>query len=636
MAQLTAEPAHGTNTLPIIQCTVSLDGAPLAPATQGQLIRALIDNSLTAPDQCTLEMRDHDHQLADDPRFSIGKAVAVTIEGTQDGPIFDGEITSLEREYSHELPAVTIVRALDRSHRLHRGRKSKVFVQASPSDAVQSVCDAAGLTMGTVHPIDAKQPYIAQLEQSDADFCTGLARAWGRLFFVSKGRYHLIKPPAPDQPITGHADIELDPGLNLRRLLYTMSSGSQVPSVEVRSWSVTDKAAVVGTAATPASMATPGVAQTGGQVAQTAFGPSTFVASGNRVETQAEATLLAQALLDQLSNAFVEVDGLASGDPKLVAGSSIKLVHCSTKMDGSYFLTSTQHVYDAGGYETRFAAAGTRDRSLLALVSGGDLDAGRLGQPAATVPGVMVGIVSNNDPGSDSQVKAVGVPMVKVKLPDFLNGAGSFESDWLRVCQPGMGADTGMLFLPEVNDEVLVIFERGDFRRGYVLGGVHNGKDKPWPGADLAGVVENGKVNRRWLASKKGASLVFQDKAGEERVRLASHDDKFSLELDVAGTTISVDAQGDITIKAANNGRITLESQGDMSLKGKKIDIEATAGDVTVKGLNVSVEATADATVKGLNTTVSADAALKLSGNAPSELKSAAVLTIQGALVKIN
>ena len=636
MPQLTAEPAQGTSTLPIVQCTVALDGAPLPPAMQGQLIRALIDNSLSVPDQCTLELRDHDHSLADDGRFSIGKTVSVTIDGTQDGPIFDGEITSLEREYSHELPAVTIVRALDKGHRLHRGRKSKVFVQASPSDAVKTVCDAAGLTAGTVHAIDARQPYIAQVEQSDADFCAGLARTWGRLFFVSKGKYHLIAPPPPGQPITGHADIELDPGMNLRRLLYTMSSGSQVPSVEVRSWSVADKVAVVGTATTPASMATPGVGSTGGSIASAAFGPSRFVASGNRVESQAEATLLAQALLDQLSNAFVEVDGLASGDPKLVAGSSIKLVHCSTKMDGSYFLTSTQHVYDAGGYETRFTAAGTRDRSLLAMVSGGDLDAGRLGEPAATVPGALVGVVSNNDPSSDAQLKPAGVPMVKVKLPDFLNGSGDFESDWLRVCQPGMGADTGMLFLPEVNDEVLVIFERGDFRRGYVLGGVHNGKDKPWPGAELASVVENGKVNRRWLASKKGASLVFQDKAGAESVRLASHDDKLSLELDVAGTTITVDAQGDVTIKAANNGKITLESEGDMSLKGKKIDIEATSGDVNVKGLNVTVEATADATVKGLNTTVTADAALKLSGNAPSELKSAAVLTIQGALVKIN
>ena len=34
-------------------------------------------------------------------------------------------------------------------------------------------------------------------------------------------------------------------------------------------------------------------------------------------------------------------------------------------------------------------------------------------------------------------------------------------------------------FLPEVGDEVLVAFERGDLRFPYVLGSLWNGKDKP-------------------------------------------------------------------------------------------------------------------------------------------------------------
>ena len=37
----------------------------------------------------------------------------------------------------------------------------------------------------------------------------------------------------------------------------------------------------------------------------------------------------------------------------------------------------------------------------------------------------------------------------------------------------------GALVLPEVDDEVLVVFEQADFRRPYVLGGLYNGVDQP-------------------------------------------------------------------------------------------------------------------------------------------------------------
>ena len=44
--------------------------------------------------------------------------------------------------------------------------------------------------------------------------------------------------------------------------------------------------------------------------------------------------------------------------------------------------------------------------------------------------------------------------------------------------------------LPQVDEEVIVGFENGDTRRGYVLGSLFNGKDKP--GTDhLTGTDEN-------------------------------------------------------------------------------------------------------------------------------------------------
>ncbi len=55
----------------------------------------------------------------------------------------------------------------------------------------------------------------------------------------------------------------------------------------------------------------------------------------------------------------------------------------------------------------------------------------------------------------------------------------SYVSDWARTVQPGAGKDRGAMVLPEVGDEVLVLFEQGDIRRPYVLGGLYNGDRHP-------------------------------------------------------------------------------------------------------------------------------------------------------------
>ena len=55
------------------------------------------------------------------------------------------------------------------------------------------------------------------------------------------------------------------------------------------------------------------------------------------------------------------------------------------------------------------------------------------------------------------------------------------------------------MFLPDVDDEVLVGFEHGDIRRPYVLGGLWNGVDKPPLGDDL---MDNGHNKRQGIVSR--------------------------------------------------------------------------------------------------------------------------------------
>ena len=79
-----------------------------------------------------------------------------------------------------------------------------------------------------------------------------------------------------------------------------------------------------------------------------------------------------------------------------------------------------------------------------------------------------------------AQVSDANDPMqqgrVKLTFPWL---SETYVSDWARTVQPGAGKDRGAMVLPEVGDEVLVLFEQGDIRRPYVLGGLYNGVDTP-------------------------------------------------------------------------------------------------------------------------------------------------------------
>lgn len=118
--------------------------------------------------------------------------------------------------------------------------------------------------------------------------------------------------------------------------------------------------------------------------------------------------------------------------------------------------------------------------------------------------GVRMAIVTNNnDPDK--------VGRVKLKFP--WRGDAD-ESDWTRIVFPMAGKERGIYFIPEVDDEVLVLFENGDIHHPYVIGSLWNGQDKP--PEDNA----NGKNNIRKIKSRSGHEIIFDDNSEEKKKNL--------------------------------------------------------------------------------------------------------------------
>jgi uncharacterized protein involved in type VI secretion and phage assembly len=175
--------------------------------------------------------------------------------------------------------------------------------------------------------------------------------------------------------------------------------------------------------------------------------------------------------------------------------------------------------------------------------------------------GVEIGIVTNvQDPDKQGRVK-VCFP----RLP------GKPEGDWCRVAAPAAGAGRGFYWLPQVNDEVLVAFERGEAHRPYVIGSLWNGKDKPMKDAYTD---EN---TRLMIQTKSGHQIILDDKQGEEKIVFADKSGKRTLTFDVKNKKFLIEAkEGDVEFHAEKKLVLTCEDLEIKASKSAKIEVGTT------------------------------------------------------------
>jgi len=198
---------------------------------------------------------------------------------------------------------------------------------------------------------------------------------------------------------------------------------------------------------------------------------------------------------------------------------------------------------------------------------------------ASRIPGVVVGIVTNNEDPD-------GLGRVKVTFPWL---SAEDESFWARMATPMAGKERGFYFLPEVGDEVLLAFAHGDIRFPYVLGALWNGKDTPPVKND------DGKNNVRLIKSRSGHIIRLTDEDGQEKIEIIDKSEKNSIVIDTAENSIIITSDKDIQLSAAQ-GSITLDAQ-EIALKssaatkieaGDKMHVQASQA-MTIKGSTVDI-----------------------------------------------
>ena len=113
----------------------------------------------------TIRMADPEGRHVTDPPFFIGDEIEIQlgdIASSSPSSVFIGEIVTFEPEFTNA-SATICVRAYDKSHRLHRNRRSATFQDMTLSDVVQKIVGDNGAP-GRHDRLDADGPPLPAAE----------------------------------------------------------------------------------------------------------------------------------------------------------------------------------------------------------------------------------------------------------------------------------------------------------------------------------------------------------------------------------------------------------------------------------------------------------------------------------------
>ena len=604
---------------------IKIGGQAVAEEFMDLLQEIVVDTSLHLPDLFTIRLSDPGFKWMDDTLLDIGKEVEISIKPpeqyhdktAQAKILVKGEITALEPRFSSDNMSTMTVRGYDKAHRLHRGKKTRTFLSKTDSSLAQTIAGEAGLT-AVVDTTSVTYDWVLQNNQTNMEFLQARAERIGYQVWSSEGKLYFKKGDA----VLGQGP-ELIYGENLRDFQPCYTVSGQADTMTVKGWDPKGKAAITSQKSPNAGLNQGGLGKTGGAAASSAFSSAEAIIIDRPVFTAAEAEALATGLSNDISRDFVQAEGLCYGDPDVKAGWQITIKNVGTRFSGKYLVTSATHIYNADGYTTRFSITGRHPNTLSHLLDSGNGH----GQAQGLVQGVVTALVTNLSDPDD-------LGRVKVKYAWL----GEIESWWARIATPMAGEQRVFLYLPEINDEVLIAFEQGDVHRPYIIGALWSSTDKPPKKNSEA--TASGKVNQRVLKTRAGHLIILDDKQGQEQISVTSKSGHTVILNDASGSesitvkdktgnnqmvidstknSMTISVNGDFAVTA--KGKITLKSTMDMTM-------EASGGNAKLKGIQLGLEGTAKGELKA--------PMISVNGSAQTEVKGGAMVQVQGAIVKIN
>jgi len=141
----------------------------------------------------------------------------------------------------------------------------------------------------------------------------------------------------------------------------------------------------------------------------------------------------------------------------------------------------------------------------------------------------------------------------------------------------------GSVSIPAVGELVLVQFVGGDINAPIITGRLYNDEDRPPVNKDSQ------SITHLPLGAEDGDAVRIELHSGERRELLVRLGDGISVNIVDDDPVVKVDVDGGkLTLQVDRDGTLTLESHGNVQLKGNEISIEAQSR-LDLKGGTVNI-----------------------------------------------
>jgi len=342
--------------------------------------------------------------------------------------------------------------------------------------------------------------------------------------------------------------------------------------------------------------------------------------------------------------------------------------HYRKDANQEYVLLQVQHYASVGGYRTSLGGGNTTEyRSEFVAIPFKVPYRPVVATEKPVVRGSQTALVVGPS-GEEVYVDRHG--RIKVQFHwDRYGQKDENSSCWVRVASPWAGDGWGAVSIPRIGNEVLVHFIEGDPDRPIVVASVYNADQTPPFALPDAG-IQSGFKSRSSKGGGGHNEITMTDTKGKELINIRAQHDMVSTVLhDQTGhvqnnrtTTVDVDdtetVGGNQTLavdghrSASIGADDTAEVGSNLKMTaGANADIHAGVNGTFTAGASISIEGGVSVNVEGPTVTISGAATIKLESGGSSitmtpgmialsspmiTISGDSMVTVTGALVKIN
>lgn len=474
------------------------------------LISIKVFQQLSVPTLCDLVFSDQQNKFGNFDTISIDTPVSISADG-HETVLFEGSVTAIAFNYDADGVKEVRIRAYDALHVLRNAQRLETHVQMTPAELFSRLVGDVGLTVDATESGPLLERMM-QFNESDLTFIVNMTRRYALYFFLCGTSVKLFR-------LTDIDDIfPLKYGKELLEVTVELNSTLSCRTVDSSGWNPLNGELYD---AYSQHKDEKNRAEASEKLSALVKNRKRYDV-GRNVQNSEQLDANARASLDHDYASELIVSGTAEGNTALRPGVSIELSGVANSLSGQYQLTSVSHVIDRfSGYVTELSSSPPKS----------------INTPSSDNLVVLSAVVTSvDDPKNCGRIQAV--------IPTL----GELETNWMQVVCAGAGQNKGLVILPDIDDQIIILFNHADPCQAIVLGGVYGLDGPPESG------VKGGRVERYSLTTPGGQKIQLNDDGST--IRLQNNDGSY---VQLSDEKVKLFSARDLDISAPGN-KITIKA----------------------------------------------------------------------------